>query len=158
MIVYNADDIVKYADNLAKKNSEALSFIPRPRILEYAQKNQIIIEQENDELCGFLIHGTGKRDNTVKIYQACIQYDARRREHGLLLVQKLIDKATAMGAEYISLWCADDLEANDFWASAGFNFGGTREGGKSRKRKHNKWLMHLGLPNNTIAIIETKND
>jgi L-amino acid N-acyltransferase YncA len=85
----------------------------------------------------------GRFSRWCKVYQACIQYDARRREHGLSLVATLVRKATEAGFGAIALWCADDLESNDFWRSAGFRWAGMREGGKRRGRKHNRWVMPL---------------
>jgi ribosomal protein S18 acetylase RimI-like enzyme len=107
----------------------------------YAEVGQILMAQENGDPCGYLIHGNG--DHWCKIYQACIQYDARRREHGFELVRRLARKATEEGFEAISLWCAEDLEANEFWRLAGFVWAGQREGGKRRGRKHNRWILWL---------------
>ena len=139
-----ASQAVKYADDLARKNSEALSFIPRPKLEWYAERGRLMLAMENDDPCGFLIHGDN--GSAMKIYQACVQYDARRREHGLELVSRLVKKATARQATSISLWCADDLEANDFWRQAGFQFAGQREGGERRGRIHNRWILHLETP------------
>jgi hypothetical protein len=38
-----------YADDLARKNSEALSFIPRPMIERYAERGQLLLATENGE-------------------------------------------------------------------------------------------------------------
>jgi ribosomal protein S18 acetylase RimI-like enzyme len=133
--------IVPYVVDLAKKNSDALSFIPAPRLEEYDRNGQILASFENDEPCGFLVFGKG--ETTMHVYQACIQYDSRRREHGLELVRRLVAAATRRGCRDISLWCADDLESNDFWRAAGFIFAGQRQGGRTRGRLHNRWMMPL---------------
>jgi len=135
---------VKYAVDLARRNSEALSFIPQPRLEQYAEFGQLLIESENDDPCGFLVFG-----NTfpiLKIYQACIQYDVRRIQHGLNLLRRLINYAEHYGFTAISLHCADDLEANQFWQAAGFQFAGQRLGGQRRGRMHNRWIMYLSSP------------
>lgn len=129
---------------LQAKEFEALGFIPRPRTEEYWRRGQIFTTTENDELCGFLMFGAGWP--TLRVYQACIQYDARRREHGIALVGRLIRHAERTGHSMISLWCADDLEANRFWRECGFTFGGQRRGGARRGRMLNLW---------TFAIIAT---
>lgn len=137
---------VRYADDLARKNSEALSFIPTPRIEQYARDGQLWVATENDEPCGFLIFGNSWPQ--VRIYQACVQYDARRREHGMALVAALADRARASGCTDIRLWCADDLESNVFWRDAGFEYCASRRGGRRRGRKHNLWALRLHvLPN-----------
>jgi hypothetical protein len=50
---------VRYAAALAAKNSEALSFIPLPKLEEYDRRGQLLLEMENDEACGFLVYGAG---------------------------------------------------------------------------------------------------
>lgn len=136
--------IVVYADDLARKNSEALSFIPRPKLEAYAANGQILTATENGELCGFLVYGMGWPQ--VRIYQACIQYDARRREHGMALVARLAEIARQRFCSDIRLWCADDLEANAFWRDAGFDYVTQRRGGRRRGRKHNLWVLPLAVP------------
>lgn len=133
------DELVMYADSLAKKNVEALSFLPKPRLLEYAVRGQLMVETENGEPCGFLVYGNGWP--YMKVYQVAVEYDARRREHGLALVGRLIERARAKGCHAVSLWCADDLDANNFWQAAGFSFAGKRQGGLARGRQHNRWVL-----------------
>lgn len=135
------DLAVRYADDLARKNSEALSFIPTPRLVKYAEAGQLIIQTENDEPCGFLVLGRGWPQ--ARIYQACIQYDARRRDHGLALVNRAVKQATAAGCCDLRLWCANDLDANDFWRAAEFENCGARPGGARRGRVHNLWARRL---------------
>lgn len=131
----------KYVIDLAKKHTNELGFIPSPRIKEYIKKRRVYMEFENGEPCGYLIRGPFKP--VTKIYQTCIQYDAQRRRHGFALLGRLIRDATRAGVGVISLFCADDLEANKFWKQAGFTFAGKRQGGESRDRMHNRWVMYL---------------
>lgn len=132
---------VRYADDLARKNSEALSFIPRPMLERYAERGQLMLAYENDDPCGFVVHGAGWPQ--LRIYQACIQYDARRREHGMALVAELAAKARLRGCHDIRLWCADDLDSNSFWSAAGFERCGERAGGARRGRRHILWALRL---------------
>lgn len=140
----SSEATVKYADQLARLNSEALSFIPRPRLMEYAERGQVLIASENGEPAGFLIFGVGWPQ--MRIYQACIQYDARRRHHGLTLVAAVIEQAIRGGCSDVRLWCADDLDSNDFWREAGFAYKGSRRGGRRRGRKHNLWSFEISKP------------
>jgi len=147
-------DAVRYCDDLAHKNSEALSFIPRPKLEQYADRGQILVEFEGGDPCGFLVFGNGWP--TLRIYQACIQYDARRRENGFNLVRRVIEEADKRQCERISLWCANDLEANAFWREAGFTFTGQREGGRRRGRIHNHWEMRIALVEMQPTLFEKK--
>ena len=136
-----SDEAAKYILALQRKEFEAIGFIPWPRTEEYLRRRQILMAEENDELCGFLMFGAGWP--TLKVYQACIQYDARRAEHGRALVARLIARAQQSGHHAISLWCANDLDANAFWRSCGFTFGGQRRGGARRGRLLNLWIMRV---------------
>lgn len=140
----SADQALRYVTDLMAKNYEAVGFLPAPRIEQYARAGQLWLQQENDEPCGYLIFGRGWP--TLRVYQTCIQVDARNLDHATALVGRLIQTAEREGYEAISLHCADDLEANAFWAAMGFQFGGTRDNGNRRGRLHNKWVYWLSAP------------
>ena len=141
---------LRYIEHLAKSNYEAIGFIPRPRLEEYAARGQIVMAAENDEPAGFLVFGAGWP--ALRIYQACIQYDARRREHGAALVDRVIAEAQRRGCYLISLWCADDLPANEFWQAVGFHKVGERRGGDKRGRMHNHWVR--SVPTDQLPLFE----
>jgi ribosomal protein S18 acetylase RimI-like enzyme len=128
-----------YVRDLMEKNYEAVGFLPLPRLEEYAQRDQVLVQYENNEPCGYLAFGNGWP--VLKVYQCCIQVDARRAAQATALVNRLIGIARERNCIAISLWCADDLESNGFWRALGFHFGGQREGGQKRGRKHNKWTL-----------------
>lgn len=139
------DDIeqrVKYAADLMRKNYEAVGFLPVPRLRHYAQVGQLWLQYENDEPCGYLVFGNGWP--VLKVYQCCIQTDARRAEHASALVRALVALAEDRGCLAVALWCAEDLEANVFWRAMGFVAEGTRDNGNRRGRKHIRWVRRLG--------------
>lgn len=140
----SSDDLLDYVCALSKLNYEQIGFIPRPRLEQYAERGQLWSETENGELCGFLVWGNGWP--VLRVYQICIQYDARRRENGYRLLRRLIEKASAEGYEAISCYVADDIEANDFWRAVGFSVIGQRDGGMTRGRRHNHWVLWLPRP------------
>lgn len=133
-----------YMIDLMSKNYEALGFLPKPRVEQYANAGQVFMETENGWPCGYLIFGSGWP--VLKIYQVCIQYDARRWTHGMNLVKRLIVYADERGFEAITLRCADDLDSNKFWKAAGFTWLTQIEGGAKRGRKLNVWSMVLPKP------------
>ena len=90
---------------------------------------------------GFLLRGPIRP--ITKIYQACIQEDARRRMNGEQLVQALARLAELADAEQISLHCAHDLESNQFWRALQFQHRGIRQGRATRGRIHNRWVFDL---------------
>src|ERR1035437_8065890 len=106
---------LRYVESLMRQNYEAVGFIPKPRLEQYALRGQLLVENENDEPCGYLVFGKTAWPY-LRVYQSVVQYDARRREHGLALVRRLVAIGQERGAAAISLWCADALDANVFWA------------------------------------------
>lgn len=111
---------------------------------KYRDSGQLWMQDENGEPCGFLVWGNGWP--VLRVYQVCIQYDAQRHTHGAALIGRLIRKAEREGYERISAWVADDIPANDFWRSMGFQLHGQRAGGTKRQRKHNGWVYWCTQP------------
>lgn len=136
--------VLAYVEALSRKHYEEIGFLPKPRLEQYHQAGRLWMQTENDDLCGFLVWGNGWP--ALRVYQVCIQYDAQRRMHGAELVGRLIRKAEAEGYERISAWVADDIPANDFWHSMGFQFHGQRAGGSKRGRMHNAWVYWCSSP------------
>lgn len=140
----NPDLAVRYVADLAKKNSEALSFIPTPRLEQYACAGQMLVALDNDEPCGFIVFGAGWPQ--LRVYQACIQYDTRRRDYGMALVGELVRLGREAGHTDVRLWCASDLDANAFWSAAGFVRRAERAGGTRRGRRHVLWAFEINEP------------
>jgi hypothetical protein len=93
----------------------------------------------NDDPVGYLLYDLAP--DRLRIPQACIQYDARRRKHGEALVAALMQANPDVSE--ISLRCAADLEANVFWRDMGFTCVATLPGGRRRGRTINAWTMWL---------------
>jgi hypothetical protein len=146
--------MLQYILSLARKHTDALGFIPRATVERYVEAGQALLARENEEPCGFLIFGNGWP--RLKIYQACIQYDAQRRQRGLQLVGQVIALASERGCDAVSLWCADDLPANDFWRAAGFQLLRSKPGGHRRGRQLNLWVYWL--PTNLLPGFYTLRD
>ena len=145
----SASDVVKFCEYLGRleqnRGTNALGFIPRTKLEHYHRRGQVLVATENGDLCGMLIHGTG-RNGIMRIHQAAVEYDARRIHHGLGLVEQLAIKATAAGCHVIRLRCADDLPSNAFWLAAGFFRYGQTLGGKRRGRLINLYERVLDCP------------
>ena len=127
--------------SLQKRHADALGFIPRMALLEKISLNQITLARENGDPAGFLHHGSLARPE-VRVFQAAIQYDARRRHLGLALVNDLLERAADAGAKGISLRCLSFLEANEFWRAAGFRLLTTEPGAKGTL---NVWVKKLDV-------------
>lgn len=128
-----------YVVHLQKRNTDALGFLPRVALEEKIRLGRVWLARENDEPAGFLHHGTLATPE-VRVFQAAIQYDARRRHLGLSLVGDLLARATAAGARGVSLRCLSFLDANTFWRQAGFTLMTSEPGAKGTL---NVWTKRL---------------
>lgn len=132
---------VKFLDHLQKKFSEQVGFLPMVALEAHIAKGRVSIALENDEPAAYLLgKGNYQRDPHFGIiYQAAVSYDARRRLIGTALVQHLMDHMEP-GVRLIGLWCAQDIEANEFWSACGFEAVAARHGSKRRGRVHIFWV------------------
>ena len=134
--------MVEYIDSLQTKNSEALAFYPKQVFERELDTGHLFLGLLNGEPCGYLYVGSnGKRD--VRCHQVCIEYDARRRLYGAVMVVAMEDYAEEGNALSITLRCGSDLEANDFWRSMGYSCIATKQGGVRRGRTINVWRKQL---------------
>src|SRR5579864_1675478 len=107
-----------YSVDLAKKHSDALGFIPRQAVENHLLTGHIRMARENGDPCGFFL--TSGLQRQVRIFQACVQMDARGLDHAKNLLSDLVVRSAAAGAERITLHCRDELESNGFWSACGF--------------------------------------
>ena len=134
-------DDINYIDHLQRKNAEELSFYPKAVFDREVQVGRILLARLNGEPCGYLYHGAMRP--RCKIYQACIQYDARGELYGAALVGWLLDMAKQAGVYSMHLRCGSDIMANNFWHSVGFYCEGVHPGGIRRMRDINCWRYDL---------------
>jgi N-acetylglutamate synthase-like GNAT family acetyltransferase len=115
---------VPYIDGLRRKESESLSFLPLSAYeREIEDGGKVIVAEEGGDLVGFLYATHNK--GVARVHQVAIQEDARRMARAALLV-----KAAQKDTDWlISLRCASDLDAVDFWSALGFDLT-DREGAK----------------------------
>lgn len=102
---------------------------------------RLLFQFENNDPCGFLLLGPPKK--TWRIYQTCVQPDARRIEHATTLIDTIKRRAHAANVHQIELWCAADLEANQFWQAVGFQPTTTRHKRKEKNRLQQGYRLEL---------------
>jgi|TARA_R110000824_G_scaffold10882_1_gene47672 hypothetical protein len=141
IIIKEHPDLLTYIDSLQRKNAEQLSFYPK-QVFEREQKNgRLYLGLLNGEPCGYIYVGAAGGD--VKCHQVCIQYDARRKLYGAMLVLALENYANESLSDSITLRCGFDLDANTFWKELGYNCIAVQQGGIRRNRKINVWRKYL---------------
>jgi GNAT superfamily N-acetyltransferase len=144
-IVRTHPDLVRYAVGLQAKNSNELGFLPRIAFEHGAAESRIFIGLLNGSPCGYVLVSSGYR-GILRCTQVCIQYDARRRLYGAMLVAAAEQHAEDLGCTRIFLRCGSDLPANEFWQSVGYTVIGTEPSGEARRghRTHlNIWTKVL---------------
>lgn len=132
---------VTFLDHLQKKFREQVGFLPKRALETNIASGRVSLALENDEPAAYLLgKGNYLRDPHFGIiYQAAVSYDARRRLMGTALVQHFIDHMEPT-VRLIGLWCAQDIEANEFWSACGFEAIAARHGSRSRGRVHIFWV------------------
>ena len=132
---------LKYIDSLQRKNADELSFYPNQVFEREIEHFRILLAKVNNEPAGYIYHGSF--GDTVKIHQACIEYDLRGQLYGAELVKNLVNLAENMHSNAISLRCGSDIEANGFWKAMGFSCERVTQGGARRMRDINHWFYQL---------------
>ena len=141
VIVKEHPQLILFIDSLQKKNAEQLSFYPKQVFEREKQNGRLFLGLLNGEPCGYIYVGAAGGD--VKCHQVCIEYDARRKLYGAMLVTALEQYALDTYSNSITLRCGFDLEANHFWKSLGYQCIKVVDGGIRRNRKINIWRKYL---------------
>lgn len=131
---------LRYVVSLMRANRESVGGMPEPAILERLERGTVLLAEINDDPVGYVLYDL--RGGVLRIPQACIQYDARRRKYGEALVSAMLARHVS-GLREVTLRCAADLDANVFWRDMGFTCVGNVPGGKRRGRAINVWTMWL---------------
>lgn len=136
----NHTTTVNFLAKLQSQNYYELGYLPKGSLSQYAHRNQVILAQEHNDPCGYLLFYDGRNHHrplespdTLRIRQACIDYDLRRIEHGTRMIDRLINHAKRLGYRKITCWVGADLQANAFWKAMGFRHDATRT---NQGRKH----------------------
>lgn len=135
-ILYVNKQNLRFELDLARRFDDELGFLPLPSLEKYCDLGGVLRATENGQPCGFLAgtHSAPRNPPTARIYQAAIDYQSQRRQHGLALVRKFQLDATNCRALWLACWCRSELQANLFWKAAGFievgrTTAGTKRGG-----------------------------
>ena len=147
VIVKSHPDMISYVDKLQRANSDSLSFYPLrafEREVESA-KGRIFLGLLNNQPCGYIYIGTTGK-TIQRMFQVCIEYDARRSAYGAQLVVAVEDYALEHGSSRIVFGCGFDLDANNFWQAMGYKCVDSVQGAIRRNRQINIWVKSLQEP------------
>lgn len=145
LLIPTVNDL-KYIDHLQRKNAEDLAFYPFVALEKALNTQHIIACQENDEIAGYLWFGAVREGYDLIIFQACVDYSARRRLLGYAMVNHLLELGKVGKCNGIRLKCASSSESNEFWKSIGFYCTEVTPGGIKRKRDLNVYRTDIISP------------
>jgi GNAT superfamily N-acetyltransferase len=130
---------VAYMDKLQRQALDDVSFYPRVALERGLAAGDVTWCEENGEPAGYLWHGPARAGRPLVIYQAVVDYDARRRSLGAGMVATVTDLARAAFCTGVRLRCASSSDSNEFWRVLGFRCIGVARGGIRRNRDINVW-------------------
>lgn len=131
-----------YVMALQRANRESVGALPTPALQERIDLGTFALASINGDPVGYLLYDL-RRDGILRIPQACIQYDARRRTYGEQLWLWVLNRH-GPGVREARLRCAADVDANVFWRDLGFTCLRVVKGGARRGRLINVWHQWFG--------------
>lgn len=115
-----------------RKDREALGFIPEAGIRRHEAQGKIALLAFGNEPLGFAV--LGGRKPVAKVEMLWVRNDARRIEHGRILLDFVEHVCAARGFECLRARVAEELEALRFWPAIGFLATAIGPGGARRGR------------------------
>ena len=147
-------ELATYIDHLQKQNANDLSFYPLTTLQAAIESGRVLTCEDNGEPAGYIWHGPVRPGTDVIIYQACVDYETRRRHLGFGMVGQLVSLCKAAHSKGIRLRCASSSDSNEFWQQIGFYCTKVTEGGIKRARQINHWRTDVQTPLFTVDAVE----
>jgi GNAT superfamily N-acetyltransferase len=139
---------VEQAQLAADTEKDALGFLPERAFKEAADQGKLLVAVVRQGgvavYAGHLMHGGAFPQ--ARIFQVYTQPQFRRNGIARRLVEAIIRKAEGMQFMSVLAQVADDLAANQFWESVGFEIIRTRPGGQTKRRIINVRIRELSTP------------
>ena len=142
-------DDISAVDDLMKRNSQTLGFLPAEALNDYLRKGKVIgAKDEGDRLIAYLLYAP--RQSSFRIVQLCVSQEFRGQGIARKLLEELKGAATTQSA--ITLNCRRDFAAHHMWRKLGFVPIGERPGRSAARLPLTVW--HLTLKPTTQMKME----
>ena len=139
-----ASDDLGAVDDLMKRDSRTLGFLPTEALTDYLHKGRVLgAKIEGERLVGYLLYAPSQ--SRFRIVQLCVSQEFRGSGIASQLLEKLKGVATTQSA--ITLSCRRDFPAHDMWPKLGFVSIGERPGRSSAGHLLNLWHLPLNPAN-----------
>lgn len=127
----------RFADHMMTLERGCLGWQPSSALEAWWRAGLVWCLFRSGELVGYVAARTGR--TVCRIWQIAVRRDARRIEHGLMLLAAVEGQARLDGASELSLWCAADIEATAFWEALGFGVRQRRYKSRCRAREQYRY-------------------
>lgn len=145
----NALDAV---DELMRRNSRTLGFLPRQALRDYFEKAGVFgARASNGELVGYLLYGD--YPDYYRIAQLCVSEGFRNKDIAKRLVNAL--KETVTSQKFIRLNCRRDFPANNAWPHLGFVPLDEKPGRSAAGHLLTRWYLVLA-PDDQLSLFRAK--
>jgi ribosomal protein S18 acetylase RimI-like enzyme len=132
-------DDIDAIKQLADSHRHELGFLRRPSLLEAIQRQELLVAQNSKDIVGFIEY-RHRRDQQTTLYNLVVRPDHLRQGIGRDLTLALETEAQQKAKSWILLRCPEDLPANQFYASIGYEKIEVEEG---KLRRLNIWRKNL---------------
>lgn len=139
-------------DELMKRYSQTLGFLPRKALREYLEKGDVLGAKTNDaQLIGYLLYAT--YPDRFRIAQLCVAETFQGQGIAKRLLETLKDSATTQ--KFVSLNCRCDFPAHNMWPKLGFVHLDEKPGQSSAGHPLARWHLILA-PDNQLSLFQAK--
>ena len=133
-------DDISAVDDLMKRNSQTLGFLPAEALNDYLCKGTVIgAKDESDRLIAYLLYAP--RQSSFRIVQLCVSQELRGQGVARKLLEELKGAATTQSA--ITLNCRRDFPAHQMWPKLGFVPIGEKPGRSAARLPLTMWHLTL---------------
>lgn len=116
----------------AKLGTYELGFLPTAAYERYVQSECLFLLEAEKELLAFCVITSAK--GRLRIFQMWTRKDVRRQYFARTLLEEVLVLKRKQHERLCSCWCAEGLEALEFWSAMEFQPVARREGGTDRGR------------------------
>ena len=133
-------DSLEAVDELMKRNSRTLGFLPREALQSYLEKNSVIgAISDDDKLVGYLLFGANS--DYFRITHLCVAEEYRGQGIARKLVNELMESTSTQKA--IKLNCRRDYPVNNLWPRLGFVAVGEKRSRAREEHVLTRWQLIL---------------
>jgi len=136
---------LSWIDQMQRVHGGKLGFLWAKAIEKRLNDETVIIaNDQRGTQFGFVMWGEGYsgRDDCTICYQLAVAPAHHRKLIGACLVRAWLE-AQPFGMRLAVCWCAQDLPANSFWESVGFQALAWRTGSRNKQRPHIWWCRRV---------------